>query len=104
MNWPALLLLLGLTVAVFASSDHGHTDHDEAHELTERGVIRPLTEFLERARQVRDGRVLDVKLKPGKGHAGYLYRLEILDTAGKVWELEFDAVTGELIEHHEEKH
>lgn len=90
---PAVLLLLSLAAAAYASSDH-----EEAHELAERGVIRPLTEILEQARQIHDGRVLDVVLKHEKEHEAYVYELHILDPQGVVWMLEFNAVSKELVE------
>ncbi|MBU0500201.1 MAG: hypothetical protein KJ558_05560 [Gammaproteobacteria bacterium] len=99
MSRPAaLLLFMMLAVVGYASSDHGHSDHEEAHELAERGVIRPLTEILEQARQIHDGRVLDVVLKHEKEHEAYVYELHILDPQGVVWMLEFNAVSKELVE------
>lgn len=70
--------------------------HDEARRLLERGEILPLETVLEHARRHRSGDVLEVELD--EEHGRHVYEILLLDDRGRVWELELDAATGELIE------
>jgi uncharacterized membrane protein YkoI len=71
-------------------------DHVTARKLRESGQILPLEQILERARARQPGQVLETELE--RKHDVYVYEVEILDADGWVWELKFDARTGELIE------
>jgi len=92
--------LIAALLLILAATANAGRDQDEARELAARGVILPLSTILEKARQIHDGRVLEVELEleHEREHGGYVYELEILDAQGVVWELEFNAVSGELIE------
>lgn len=87
-----MVLLGGLLAAI---SDQAAGDHDDAFELRSQGRILALEDILARQRRDHDGRVLDVELD----HAGerLVYELEILDADGIVWELRYDAVTGQPV-------
>ena len=65
--------------------------------MVSQGKILPLSEILEKARTHFKGRLLEVELEDEKEHGGLVYELEILDENGKVWELVFNAVTGEYL-------
>jgi uncharacterized membrane protein YkoI len=84
------VLALALPLAGFAGGDH-----ERARRLVESGDIQPLAAILERARAEQPGRVLEVAIE-GKC-MGWHYEVEILDAAGRVWELTFDARSGELL-------
>ena len=73
----------------------GGRDHDDARALREQGAVVPLEEILRAATAQRPGRVVDVELER-KGDA-YVYEIELLDAAGEVWELKYDARTGALL-------
>ena len=90
--------LIAALLLILAATANAGRDQDEARELAAKGVILPLSAILEKARQIHDGRVLEVELEHEREHGGYVYELEILDAQGVVWELEFNAVSGELIE------
>jgi uncharacterized membrane protein YkoI len=45
--------------------------------------------------------VLEVELEEEQGH--YIYEIELLDARGRVWNLEFDARTGRLVEDRERR-
>jgi uncharacterized membrane protein YkoI len=92
LKTTALAGLLLLGVSLIAVGD----DHDEARELYQAGEIQPLETIVEQAQAQRPGRVLEVELETE--HDRYIYELEILDPQGVVWELEFDARTGELLD------
>jgi uncharacterized membrane protein YkoI len=84
---PAAVLLV-LATAVVA-------DHETAFELASEGKIQPLGRLLERQQRLHPGRVLEVELERSADRL--IYELEILDAQGTVWELRFDAASGELI-------
>ena len=86
----ALLCLLAVLASPVQASQ------DEARRLLERGEILPLERVLEHARRHRSGDVLEVELD--EEHGRHVYEILLLDDRGRVWELELDAATGELIE------
>ena len=55
----------------------------------------PLEAVLEKARALHPGQVLEVELEDKR--RGYVYEVELLDEQGRVWEMKFDAHTGELL-------
>lgn len=93
-------MLLGLFVAslaaiTVAADVVADDDHEQARRLKESGQILSLEQILKAARSVHSGRVLEVELDNEKGR--YVYEVELLDEGGEVWELYFDAASGELI-------
>jgi uncharacterized membrane protein YkoI len=88
-----LLLSVALLGAVAADSD---IDQDEARRLRQSGDILPLTEILDIGSTTQPGRVIEVELERERGR--YIYEVELLDVDGQVWELEFDAASGVLLE------
>jgi len=83
------LCLLGLSALAVA-------DHEEAYQLRREGQILSLESILQRQQETRPGQVLEVELEPK--HGVMVYELEVLDERGTVWELRFDARSGELLE------
>ncbi len=90
LSIPAVVVLLAM--ALPAGAD---TDAATVRRLRESGEILPLEKILERARKERPGEVLETELER-KG-ARHVYDVEILDAQGRVWELKFDARSGELL-------
>jgi len=87
---------------VCASAQSRGTDDagaDLARRLLIEGKILSLESIIGRARSLREGTLIDAELSYEEDHAGYVYELHMLDSAGDVWELEFKADTGEIIEH-----
>ena len=78
------------------SSSANASDHLEARALVEAGTILPLEFILNQVKTDHPGRILDVSLDHEK--EGYVYELELVDEKGRVWELEYDAATGKLLE------
>jgi len=70
-------------------------DHEDARFLRQSGNIVSLTTLLSDAYQRKAGELLEVELEHDE--SGYLYEVEILDREGIVWELRYDAVSGEFI-------
>lgn len=88
-----LLLTLTLLNPAYALAEKEH-DHDKARALREAGKILPLETILNKVKQEKMGRVLEVELEKKRGR--YYYELELLDNEGIVWEQKIDALTGEL--------
>lgn len=70
--------------------------YSEARALRESGRIMPLEQIIDIAKSFKQGEVIDTKLEEDDDI--YLYEIEILDANGRVWEMEFDAASGELME------
>ena len=67
----------------------------EAIDLGKSGEIIPLEQLLSEVQKSHPGRVIEVEFETKYGRR--VYELELLDSTGQVWELYFDAHTGELI-------
>ncbi|MCR6667472.1 MAG: PepSY domain-containing protein [Methyloversatilis sp.] len=100
----ALFVLLPVTAVVSAAGiallhapdTLAGEDHLKARALSQRGDILPLEKIAERARAEKPGKLIDIELEQKKGI--WVYEAEILDDAGRVWELKLDARTGILLE------
>lgn len=93
----AAAAVLNVGAAAGGHDDGGHErhEHEVVRELAEQGDILPLERILQHAARHRSGRVLEIELEK---HAGLLiYEVEILDADGAVWEMNFDARSGELV-------
>ena len=90
--------LCGLCLIVSPGGLAAQADSDQARELRLSGAILSLEHFVQRASDLHPGRVIDAKLKWEDSHGHYVYEIEILDHQGEVWELEFNARNGLLIE------
>lgn len=88
-----LALLFWLSPLLGDSQEHART-------LREQGEILDLEVIIEKAKQEVDGRLIELEFEREGGH--YIYELEMLGNQGRVWELKFDARTGELIEKEED--
>ena len=87
----SLIMLLTLFPAV--ADD---VSHKEARLLRESGKIIPLEQIIDIAKSLKAGEVIDSALEENDGR--YQYEVEILDANGRVWEMEFDAAGGELLD------
>jgi uncharacterized membrane protein YkoI len=97
-NWAvAAIIAIASLVPALPSADQDN-DSDAARELHEAGRILSLEHFIEQATRIHPGRVIDAELKWEDEHDHYVYEIEVLDVRGEVWELEFDAQRGGLLE------
>ena len=99
---PAVLLAATGLFALAVPLDGSGYDEDrrKAASLLQEGAIQPLDGFLERARALHGGRVIEVELETKGGR--HFYEVELLDDDGQVWELRFDATSGKLVEEEQE--
>lgn len=68
---------------------------DEALRLRQSGEIQALEHIITKAQAQHAGTILEAELNREGG--GYVYEVEILDANGAVWEMRFNAHTGELL-------
>ena len=71
-------------------------DQDEVLALTEQGVILPLQTLIDDALGRFPGRFLEAELERDDGR--YIYELEIVTQDRRLIDLEYDAVTGTLLD------
>jgi uncharacterized membrane protein YkoI len=93
LRWTAGAILLLMTALALAAEDAEHV-----RALTEQGRILPLEQLIAEARKRKQGTLIEAELdwEPEPGIA--IYELLMLGADGELWELEFDARTGELLE------
>ncbi len=100
-GWMSVLvggtLLVAVTLSIADETDFGEESHDKARALQQAGDIRSLEDVLGRIREEHGGRVLEAELEHEDGR--YLYEVEVLDDAGKVNKLFYDAQSGEAVQH-----
>jgi uncharacterized membrane protein YkoI len=90
-----VVALIVLSLILFDGLGFADDDHDRAKRLKEAGEILPLERIIEMAKKDRPGRLLEAELEEKKGR--FIYELELLDEEGIVWELKYDAKSGELL-------
>ncbi|MBI5637251.1 MAG: PepSY domain-containing protein [Nitrospinae bacterium] len=105
MNMRGLLCgtiaALALALVPFPAAAAEEYGPAEAKALVKQGAILPMKIVVAKAEKLKTGRLLEAGLRKKRGL--YVYDVEILDAAGIVWELKFNAATGELLEMEEEK-
>jgi uncharacterized membrane protein YkoI len=87
--------LLGTALLIFSLGTHAEDEHDRARRLRDAGDILPLEVIIERAQRERPGRILELHLEEKRNRM--LYEVELVDEQGIVWELYFDARSGDLV-------
>ncbi|WP_306117643.1 MULTISPECIES: PepSY domain-containing protein [unclassified Roseitalea] len=92
-----LIPLLALALAGPALADG---DHERALDAVERGQALPLAEILAIVDDRYGGRVIEVAFERDDGR--YVYELELVDRAGRLFEVYLDASTGAVIEQERE--
>ncbi len=88
-------LALALAASIISGNALADSDHNEALKLKEAGEILPLEQIIIKARQLHSGHILEIELERENNH--YIYELEILDGNGTLWELKYDAKSGDFI-------
>ncbi len=90
--------LLPVYILLLAGSVHAsdRDDQVEMRRLHASGDIVPLEQLVNDAQQRYPGRMLEAELK--RRDDRYIYEVEMLDEAGIVRELIYDAASGSLLE------
>lgn len=91
----SLLSLAALSAAAVSHPALAKEDQAAIRKLQETGKILSLAQIAAAARAIKPGDILETELEQKK--SGYVYEVEILDSAGQVWELKMDAQSGKLI-------
>ena len=91
---PSILVLGLLLCSTLAQADD--IGQDEVLELVEQGRIAPLQQFIDDALLRYPGRFLSAELEADDGR--YVYEIEVITRERVVMELEYDALSGELLE------
>ena len=74
---------------------YSNQEHERVRVLQQQGDILSLEQILDNARRHHQGRVLEADLK--HKHDRYVYEVELVDDNGHVWEMKFDAMSGDLL-------
>jgi uncharacterized membrane protein YkoI len=99
--WWNVAVLIVLMLILFERAGLADSDHDRAKQLREAGEILPLERIIEMAKKDHPGRLIEAELEEKKGR--FIYELELLDEEGIVWELKYDARSGELLKEKRER-
>ncbi len=94
-SFRALVLALGVALALFSAPPASAKDHDKAREAVSSGQAQPLDAILPKVRARYPGQLLDAKLKKSGGK--YRYIIKILDKNGKVRRVTVDARSGRIL-------
>ena len=78
-----------------AALSSGYAGSPDARKLLEQGKVLPLEIIIVESRKYKDGRILEVELE--KHRQKLVYEIELITKDGIVWELYFDAETGQLL-------
>lgn len=99
-----VLALLSLPLIPSVPAPRAAQTHAE-RVITIPANVRSLSEILALARRIAPGKIIDVELESdvdldddGQGEVRWVYEVEVLTDDHRVIELEFDAVTGQLVE------
>ncbi|MCF6238115.1 MAG: PepSY domain-containing protein [Candidatus Marinimicrobia bacterium] len=95
MNKTVQILLLFMLICCCGTAV-ADSDHLKAKVLFEAGSILPLAQILKQVAKDHPGHILEVELEQEDGQ--YVYEIELVDEQGLVWELEYNAENGTLIE------
>ena len=90
--------LIAMTGLLLTATALASQEAEQARALVEGGDVLPLEQLITRARQHKPGTLIEAELdwKPERGMT--VYELLMLGEDGQLWELEFDARSGELLE------
>ena len=101
MKSVVFLLSVGMSPVLVTDPGLADGDHERARMLFQSGEILPLEQILKLVRKHHSGHLLEAELERENGR--YVYEIELLSPDGEVWELQLDAVSGELLETEEEE-
>lgn len=95
MKKPISFIIIVLLFSAPVAWADDTIEHDEARTLRKQGTILPLEDIIRAARQLHNGRIIEVDLE--HKHDRYVYEIELVDQNGRVWEMRFNAKDATLI-------
>lgn len=95
MSLKSIIIAVSGPLLIMLAVTASYADSSEARKLVEQGEILPLEDIISRVKQLYEGRILEVELE--KKHDRLIYEIELITHQGLVWELYFDARSGQLI-------
>lgn len=103
---PASILTASILTAsiLMAGATLASEDAEQVRALAARGEVLPLEQLLDAARNHKPGNLIEADLDWEPEHDLAVYELLMLGADGELWELEFDARTGKLLELEREHH
>lgn len=96
---PAVTGLL-LALSAGTTTAWAFSAEDDMKRLEGLGPTISLESVIKRAQALQPGRMIEAEIE--ELHGRVVYEIEILDNEGRVWELLFDAKTGQFIERTED--
>ncbi len=94
-RWKQTRALLSVCSLIFLPVMAHASEQDRARALSSSGAIVPLEQITAQVRARHIGTILEVELESDDDE--HYYEVEVVDNAGIVRKLRYDAVTGELL-------
>ncbi|SEM69205.1 Peptidase propeptide and YPEB domain-containing protein [Pseudomonas sp. ok272] len=91
-------ILVALTTSLAQARDLGR---DEAQRLRDAGTIQSFEALNAKALALHPGSSVE-EAELDEVYGKYIYEIELRDPQGIVWELELDAVSGQLLKDHQD--
>jgi|SRR5690606_17259029 len=96
-----IIAMTVLSLGVIGLAQARDIGPDEAHRLLQAGTVKSLEDLNKAALEKHPGaQITDTELDEEYGR--YVYQVELRDTQGVEWDLDFDAATGELLRHQQD--
>ena len=96
-RYPRKLALFGVLAAALCDNCMAMSDHDQAKQLLDDGIVQPLETILNLYAEHYPGPVMDIKLETQ--NKLIFYRIDIADKDGMVQTLTINAQSGQLVEY-----
>lgn len=91
-----IAVVLAVLAAGHATPACAGDDHERARRAVESGQALPLAEILRRLGGRLGGEIIEVELEREDGR--YVYEFKVITPAGRVREVEVDALSAEILE------
>ena len=102
--YKSVPVIAGLGMVVLGAISGGtaaKADPPQGVNSPDNETLLPLEQLIDKGEALHPGRLIEAEQNNLNGQE--VYEIETLDEAGKVWEMYFDAKTGELVTQEEEK-
>jgi uncharacterized iron-regulated membrane protein len=103
-HFKSVLFVIGLGMVVLGAmggATSAKAAPPEGGNAQESDALIPLEQLIDKGEAMHPGKLIEAEENDFNGQK--VYEIETLDEAGKVWEMYFDAKTGELVTQEEEE-